>query len=75
MSDKAKALLRKMKRRRLFGDPQARERVLGEFNRSTMDDVGPLGGQEGTKLLSEMNSLVEHHEEFVRSLASRVDVA
>jgi len=40
------------------------------FNRSTLDDVGLLGeGKQGTKLPSEMNSLVDDHEEFVKSSA------
>jgi hypothetical protein len=33
-----------------------------------------LRGKEGRKLLSEMNSLVDDHDEYVKSLAPRVDV-
>jgi hypothetical protein len=50
MTDKAQAILLKMKRRdarkasRLFRNPVRRDRILDEFNRSTLDDVGPLGG-------------------------------
>jgi len=62
---KARAVLKKMKRwheqkaLRLFQSPNATDRVLAQFNRLTLDDVGPVGGQEGTKLHSEMNSLTE----------------
>jgi hypothetical protein len=53
---------------------QRRDRILDEFNRSTLDDVGPIGGTEqGTKLLSEMDSLVDDHEEFVKILAPHND--
>jgi hypothetical protein len=40
-----------------------------------LDDVGPVGGAEqGMKVLSEMNSLADDHDEFVKTLAPRVDV-
>lgn len=38
-------------------DAQRRDRVLGEFNASTLDSVGPLGGDQGMKVLQEMNEL------------------
>jgi hypothetical protein len=44
-----------MKASRLFQNPKARDRVLDEFNRSTLDDVGPLGGDKGEKFLKELN--------------------
>jgi len=54
-------------------DSQNRDRVLGEFNRSTLDDVGPMGGgEQGIKVLQGMNSLVDDHEAFVKSLAPSV---
>ena len=39
---------------------QKRDRVLEDFNRSPLDDVGPAGGgEQGMKVLSEMNDLAE----------------
>ena len=69
---KAGEILRRIKRRSLFQSPEMRDRVLDEFSRSTLGDVGPVGGEQGTKRLSEMNSLVDDHEEFVKSLAPNV---
>jgi len=48
--------------------------VLIDFNQSTLDPVGPLGGDQGMKILAEMNELGNKHDEFVKSLAPRVDV-
>jgi hypothetical protein len=48
--------------------------ILDEFIRSTLDDVGPLVGDQGMKVLSEMNTLADDHAEFVESLAPKVDV-
>ncbi len=45
-----------------------------DFNQSTLDPVGALGGDQGMKVLGEMNELGEGREEFVKSLAPRVDV-
>ena len=40
-----------------------------------MDDVGPIGGAEQEmKVLNEMNELESGHDEFVKSLALRVEV-
>jgi len=47
---------------------------LDEFNRSTLGDVGPLGGDNGMAVLKDMNDLELGHNAFVKSLASRVDV-
>jgi hypothetical protein len=49
-------------------------RVPVNFNTSTLDDVGPLGGDQGMKILSEINELADQHEEFVKSLTPRVDM-
>ena len=60
---------------RLLWSPERRDRILNEFSRENLDDVGPTGGAEqGRELLSEMNSLVDDHEEFVKSVAPRVDI-
>ena len=54
-------------------DALGRGRVLGEFNASTLDSVGPVGGDQGMKVLCEMNSLVDEHEQFLKYLIPRVD--
>ena len=68
------AVLREMKASRLFGSPKARERVLDEFNRSTLDDVKALGGDQGMDVLKEMNELGEAQELTIRESVSRIDV-
>ena len=46
-----------------MNDDQKRDRVLGEFNQSMLDPVGPVGPPERQmKVLGEMNELAEHHE-------------
>jgi hypothetical protein len=57
-----------------MNDDQRRDRVLGEFTASTLDPVGSLGGDKGMAVLKDMNDLEAGHDEFVRSLAPRVDV-
>ena len=76
MTEKAEAVLRKIQQRqalRRLNNPERRDRFLEQFNCNNLDDVGPVGGQEGTKLLSQMNSLVDDHDEFVKSLAPSGD--
>ena len=49
--------------------------MMQEMNRENLDDVGPVGGTEQVmKVLSEMNSLVDDHDEFVKSLTPSVDI-
>jgi hypothetical protein len=74
MTNKAHAILRKMKLGRLIRNPKTRDQVLGEFNRATLDDVGPLGGDQGMAALKDMNDLEAGHDEFVKSLAPSVNV-
>jgi hypothetical protein len=38
-----------------------------EFNRSTLDDVGPVGGEQGMRVLHKMNSLVDDHDDFAHN--------
>lgn len=64
-----------MKALRPLRNPKARDRVLGEFNRSTLDDVEPVGGENGMRVLREMNDLEVRHDEFVTSQAPKVDVS
>ena len=59
MTTKARAVLQRMIRRRLFGNPRARDRVLGQFNKENLDDVGPLGGDRGEKFLMELNEMAD----------------
>lgn len=54
-------------------DALGRDRILREFNASTLDNVGPMKGDQGMKVLSEMNSLTDEHDQFARSLVSRSD--
>lgn len=69
MSKKARRILA------ILNVPRRRTRVRDSLNRSTLDDVGPIGGAEqGMKVLSEMNSLADEHDQFMRGLAPRVDV-
>ena len=44
-----------------------------KFNQSSVDDVGPVGDDQAIRVLREMNSLVDDHEEFVKNLAPRLD--
>ena len=63
MTDKAKKILRKLKLGRLFGNPQRRDQILRDFNASTLDPVGPLGGNKGEKFLSELNEMQDRESE------------
>jgi uncharacterized protein YfeS len=80
MTNKAQKILQRMNKRkalkrwREFSNPERREKVLAEFNRDQMDDVGPLGGDQGIAVLKEMNDLEVGHDEVVKSLAPRADV-
>jgi hypothetical protein len=66
MTNKAHAILRKMKLGRLIRNPKTRDQVLGEFNRSTLDDVGPLGGEKGETFLKELNEMADLESEAGR---------
>jgi hypothetical protein len=48
------------------------DRILKEFNQSTLDDVGPLGDDQTMAVLNDMNQLQSEHDQFVKSLASRL---
>ncbi len=47
--------------------------VLIDFNQSSLDPVGPVGGDQGMAVLKDMNNLEEGHDEFVKSLSPKVD--
>jgi hypothetical protein len=67
MTEKARKILKRL------NNPDARERFLSDFNASTLDDVGPVGGDQSMAVLKEMNELEAGHDDFVKSLAPRVD--
>jgi hypothetical protein len=41
---------------------------------STLDPVGPVGGDQGIAVPKEMNELEVGHDAFVKSLAPRVNL-
>jgi hypothetical protein len=48
---------------------------MSDFNRSTLDDVGPLGNQDQSmRVLGEMNELGEEQEQIIRAGMPRVSV-
>ena len=54
MTVKAKQIMNKIKKKDL------RNKILKEFNQSTLDDVGPVGNpDQEMKILKEMNELQE----------------
>jgi hypothetical protein len=53
-------------------DPEIMVRILDDFNASTLDPVGPVGTDLAIGVLSEMNSLVDDHDQFVWSLMPSV---
>ena len=59
---KAGRILQKMNKRhalKRLANPERRNRILSEFNRDQMDDVGPIGGDKGEKFLSELNEMAD----------------
>lgn len=58
MTDKAQAILNRLKRRRVL------DKTLNAFNQDNLDPVGPVGGQKGEKFLAEMNELQEFENEL-----------
>ena len=43
----------------LLNDPRRRTRLLGSLNKSTLDDVGTVGGDQEIKVLKEFNELAD----------------
>jgi hypothetical protein len=82
MTDKAKKILNKLNKRdrqarryrKLSGEPGRREKILSEFNRQNLNEVGPLGGDQSMSVLKDMNEFQLDHDEFVKSLSPNVDV-
>jgi hypothetical protein len=44
------------------------ETIHPPINRSTLDDIGPLGGDQGMAVLKEMNELEAGHDDFPKRL-------
>ena len=62
MTDKAHEILQEMQKRQALkrlANPERRNRILNEFNRDQLADVGPLGGDKGEKFLSELNEMAD----------------
>lgn len=80
MTDKAQKILQKMQKRqalkrwREFSNPERREKILHEFNRAQMDDVGPLGGDQGMTVLKDINDLGQRQEQIIRESFAKVSV-
>jgi hypothetical protein len=74
-TDRAQAVMNRLKLIGLFQKPKTRDKVLDDFNRSTLDAAGPVGGEEGTRVLQDMNDLEAGHDEFLKSLAKSYSVA
>ena len=71
MTEKAQAVLKKIRQRQAL----RRDRILDELNRSTLDDVGPVGAQDQQmRVLSEMNELGQAQEQIIRDSFPKVTV-
>ncbi len=58
MTEKAQRILEKLNKKNRRTPISIRERVLEQFNASTLDDVEPVaGGDQELKVLKEMNEL------------------
>jgi hypothetical protein len=54
--------MQKMNKRQALkrlANPKARNRILDQFNRENLDDVGPIGGDKGEKFLIELNEMAD----------------
>ena len=64
MTEETNAIMLKPKG---LSDPKRRDQALAEFNRSTLDDVGPVGGQDQQmRVLGEMNELAKEREQLIQ---------
>ena len=55
---------------RLFANREKRDRVLGEFNRLTLDEVGPVGGEQGMRVVQQMNEPRAQEDEIFRDVGT-----
>lgn len=58
-----------------IGGPQISrgERILHDFNESTLDSAGPVSSDQGMAVLNEMNDLQSDHDDYLKSLAPHMD--
>ena len=62
MTDKAQRILQKINKRQALkrlANPERRDRILREFNQSTLGDVGAVGGDKGETFLKELNEMAD----------------
>ena len=62
MTQKARKILQKMNKRiamKRLANPEKRDKILNEFNQSTLAPVGPFAGDKGEKFLSELNEMAD----------------
>ena len=55
-----------------MNDSQNRDRVLDDFNQSTLDDVGPIGVDQGMAVLKPTNDLGQREEQMIRESFPKV---
>ena len=64
MTEKAKAVIQKLRNRQALrnwkrlNNSERRDKIIDQFNRDQLDDVGPVGtAEQGNKVPREMNEL------------------
>jgi hypothetical protein len=68
MTEKANAVMQKLRLKKLFFSPGTRERVLEDFNRSTLDDAQPVGSpDQHSTALDDMNNFQAEAEDIYRN--------
>lgn len=55
-----------------MNDGEKRDRILEEFNASTLDGVRPMGGGQGMAVMIDMNDLGEQQEQIIRESIPKV---
>ncbi len=70
MTERAQRILNKLKNRGAKKPWAVKDKVLQEFNASTLDDVGPVGApDQQMRVLEEMNSLQQFEDDNWRGRA------
>ena len=62
MTNKAQKILQKMNKRQALkrlANPEKKDKILNEFNQSTLDPVGPFAGDKGERFLKELNEMTD----------------
>jgi hypothetical protein len=58
-----------------LGDLKSNERVLNDFNRDNLDDVGPVAGASGNRFLQEINEMQNlEHDQQIEDIEPKVAV-